>query len=111
MQIKIVENIKNEMEKDIQNIEQGTAYPKKKIVMTPETFSKVFTPQRIRLLMAIRKNNIKSISELARNLKRKFEAVHRDISYLKGVGLIALVKQNNKVIPKVYETIKIPAIA
>ncbi len=111
MQIKIVDVTQVEMDKDIEEIEKGTARPMRKIVMTPETFAKVFSPQRIRLLMAIRKNNFNSVSQLARNLNRKFEAVHRDIAYLRGIGLIKIVKDNNKVIPKMHETIRIPALA
>lgn len=111
MQIKIVDDTEGEIDKDIEEIEKGIARPMRKIVMTPETFAKVFSPQRIRLLMAIRKNNINSVSELARNLNRKFEAIHRDITYLRGIGLIKIVRDNNKVIPKIQETIRIPALA
>ena len=110
MEIKIVDDVRSEMKKDTNKLEKGTAKDRKKIVMTPETFAKVFSPQRIRLLIAIRKNNIKSISDLARQLKRKFEAVHRDIRYLAGLGLIKVVKKEHKAIPILEEHIKMPVV-
>ena len=110
MEIKIVENVEKEVDKDIEKMKKGTLKPRKKIVMTPETFAKVFTPAKIRLLIAIKKNHFKSISELARQLKRKFEAVHRDISYLEGMGLIKVVKEKREARPVIEQPIKIPAV-
>jgi len=109
MKIILVSDVKKEMDRRTKSIMDGTAKPGHRIVMTPEIFSKVFSPKRIRLLMEMKKREFESISDLARQVGRKFEAVHRDISYLKGRGLITVKKINNRAIPKVKK-IEIPAI-
>src|SRR3989344_6468015 len=58
------------------------------ILMTPEIFSKVFSPERVRLLKHVQRHGAESVSGLARELKRTFEAVSRDLSYLSGIGLV-----------------------
>lgn len=64
------------------------------IFMTPQTFCKVFTPERLKLLMFINKNKIMSISDLARKVGRKFEAVHRDLTYLQGFSVVKVRKND-----------------
>ena len=102
MEIKIVENMSQEMEIDIEKIKKGIAKTEKKIVMTPEIFAKVFSPKKIRLLLAIRKYKIDSISMLARLVNRRFEAVHRDLAYLSGFGIVTIKKENYKSIPSIH---------
>lgn len=73
--------------------------PEKAIVMTPEIFSKVFSPERIKLLQKIYKNNIKNIYQLAKELDKPYEVVFRNIKYLEGIGLIKVDEKDNKKIP------------
>lgn len=110
MIIQLVTDVEKQMNIDTEEILNGTAKYKKKKVMTPETFAKIFSPQRIRLLKEIKRGNFNSISELARRLDRKFEAVHRDIKYLKGMDLIQVRRNDKRVVPVVTQVIRIPSI-
>ena len=73
--------------------------------MTPKVFAKVFSPERIRLMLKIKKNNVRNIYQLAKELGRKYEAVHRDIKYLEGMGVIKVKDKDNKKIPFIDEPI------
>ncbi|MFC1733347.1 hypothetical protein ACFL6I_23860 [candidate division KSB1 bacterium] len=67
---------------------------KRVIFMTPEIFAKFFSPERIRLMMYLKEHKVESISDLARKLGRRFEAVHRDIKYLDSFIKIKRVEAN-----------------
>jgi len=100
-EIKIVESISNynkEMDKRIANDE--IKKPVSDLVMTPETFSKVFSPERIKLLQRLYKNNLKSIYQLAKELDKPYEVVFRNIKYLEGIGLVKIVDKDNKKSPQ-----------
>lgn len=105
MEITLVEDVMKEMKKDVRDIQRGIYRHKSKRVMTPDSFVKIFSPQRVRLLMALRKNKVESITELAALLGRKFEAVHRDITYLSGMGFIKLKKGKKNVVPTAVKEI------
>jgi len=81
------------------------------IVVTPEGFARLFSPQKVRLMLRIRKNKVTNIYQLAKELGRKYEAVHRDITYLEGFGLIKIKKKDNKKIPYTNENITLTAFA
>ena len=99
-EIKVVESISKYNQEINKKIMKGTLNKAEKgIVMTPETFSKVFSPERIKLLQKIYKNNIKSIYQLAKDLEKPYEVVFRNIKYLAGIGLIKILKKDNKKIP------------
>ena len=82
----------------------------KTLIMTPAVFAKVFSPQRMHLILKVSKNNIQNIYQIAKDLNRKYAAVHRDISYLKSIGILKLRKKNKKVIPYIAENIMMPKI-
>ena len=69
------------------------------MVMTPETFSKVFSPERIKLLQRIYRNDIKNIYQLAKELDKPYEVVFRNIKYLEGIGLVKIKEKHKKMIP------------
>lgn len=99
-QIKIVESVGKYNRELNEKIKKGVlTTPEKGIVMTPETFSKVFSPERIKLLQRIAKNNITSIYQLAQELDKPYEVVFRNIKYLSGLGLIEVKEKDNKKIP------------
>ena len=61
-EIKIVESISRYNKEINEKIAKGELdKPEKGLVMTPETFNKVFSPERIKLLQRIYRNNIESI--------------------------------------------------
>lgn len=68
-------------------------------IMTAETFSKIFSPERIKLIRKVHKNNIKNIYQLAKDLGKPYEVVFRNIKYLEGMGLIKIVDKDHKKIP------------
>ena len=118
MKIEIVENIKERMKTDnkyVNDVIKGKPINKKraekKLIMTPEVFSKIFSPERIKLMLKIKRNNIKNIYQLAKELNRKYEAVYRDIKLLEGFGVIKLKEKDKKKIPIMDEAITIPQFA
>lgn len=78
------------------------------IYVTPEIFSKIFSPQKIKLLMNLKNQNI---YQLAKTLNRKYESVYRDIKFLEGLGVINIKKQESKSIPYLKESLKIAEFA
>ncbi len=70
------------------------------LLLTPEEFSKVFTPERIRLLKLLKDNPDLSVNQISKSLKRRREAVSRDIRFLEGLGLIKLEKHARLRVPK-----------
>ena len=119
MKLEIVENINEKMKTDnkyVNDVLKGKAKldktkAEKTIVMTPEVFSKVFSPQRIKLMLKVKKDNVMNIYQLAKELDRKYEAVYRDIKYLEGMGIIKIREKDSKKIPFMDEAITIPQLA
>lgn len=83
----------------------------KRIIVTPEVFAKIFSPERIKLMLKIKRNNIMNIYQLAKELDRKYAAVHRDIKLLEGFGVIKIKEKDNKKIPFIDEPIKPELVA
>ncbi|MBS3176424.1 hypothetical protein J4457_04260 [Candidatus Woesearchaeota archaeon] len=116
MRIRIVENIEGHAKEENRYIKEvierkislDGKRAEKTIVITPEVFSKVFSPARLRLLLRIKENNIANIYQLAKSLRRPYESVHRDIQYLAGFKLIKIKTKGKKRIPYTDEPIKIP---
>lgn len=100
--IKIVGSIAKYNREIDEKIAKGTLTKQERgIVMTPETFSKVFSPERIKLLQRIYRNNVKSIYQLAKELDKPYEVVFRNIKYLAGIGLVKIIDKDNKKIPHI----------
>jgi len=101
-EIKVVESLEKyntELNKKIDTLDKAETG----IVMTPETFHKVFSPERIKLLQRIYRNNVKSIYGLAKELDKPYEVVFRNLKYLEGIGLIRIHKKDNRSIPSAYD--------
>ena len=81
--------------------------PERGIVMTPEVFSKVFSPERIKLLQRIYRNRINNIYQLAKELDKPYEVVFRNIKYLEGIGLVKVTDKDNKKIPQMTSRLTI----
>ena len=108
MEIKIITDFEREKRKDFWNkIEKGQKVKaeEKILYLTPKTFAKTFSPERIKLVMAIRQDKIESITQLAKVLNRPFESVHRDIKYLEGLNLIKLEKHEKVRVPIAQKSI------
>lgn len=111
-EIKVVESIRKYNKEINEKLMNGALdKPEKGIVMTPETFSKVFSPERIKLLQRIYRNNIKSIYQLAKDLDKPYEVVFRNIKYLAGIGLIKIEEKDNKKIPHITNKLSIDMFA
>ncbi len=99
-EIKIVESISRYNQEMNEKLKKGIlTKPETGLVMTPEIFNKVFSPERIKLLQRIYRNNVKNIYQLAKELGKPYEVVFRNIKYLEGIGLIKIVEKDNKNIP------------
>ena len=104
MIIEVVEDLEHEsIEKHTyhKDLTKGISIKKdpKTLYFTPKSFSKTFTPERMRLLLFMKKKNFNSISELSKELSRPFESVHRDIKHLEAVHLVELKKDNKSLKP------------
>ena len=119
MNIEIVENVKERRKEDnayIKEVLSGKVpvdkqRAKKTIIITPEVFAKIFSPERIKLILRIKQKEQKNIYQLAKALNRKYEAVHRDIKLLEGFGIISVQEKDRERIPSVEEPITIPMLA
>ena len=119
MKIEIVEGIKERMKTDNKyardviggktKVDRRKA--EKTIIVTPEIFAKIFSPERIKLMLKIKRNNISNIYQLAKTLHRKYEAVYRDIKLLEGFGIIKVKEKDKKMIPFMDEPLTIPQLA
>jgi predicted transcriptional regulator len=110
--IKIVDSIDNYNEVLERKIKNNTLdKPERGIIMTPETFSKVFSPERIKLLRRIYQNDIRSIYQLARELGKPYEVVFRNIKYLEGLGLVRLKNKDNRKVPSLVSGLSISMFA
>ena len=68
------------------------------IVISPETFPKIFSKERIRVLKALEKNP-KNMTELVSLVDRPREAVSRDLNYMAGFGLVDIKQSGKERIP------------
>lgn len=101
-EIRIVESIDEYHKKLYEKVMKGKIKtPVRGMIMTPETFNKVFSPERIKLLKKIYRNNVKNIYQLAKELDKPYEVVFRNIKYLEGIGLIRIMEKGNKKIPNI----------
>ena len=116
MKIEIVEDIKEKMKMDnkyvkdviVGRIKLDRKKAEKTIMVTPETFAKIFSPEKIKLMLKIKRQNVGNIYQIAKELNRKYEAVYRDIKLLEGFGIIKLKEKDKKKIPFMDEPVTIP---
>ena len=101
MHLRIVQSVGKYSKELNAKIKKGKIKHQSGLVMTPETFNKVFSPERIKLLQKIYKNNIKNIYQLARELGKPYEVVFRNIQYLAGIGLVRIKDKDSKKVPYV----------
>jgi predicted transcriptional regulator len=111
--IKIVESYEEYNKELMRKLKDGSLEkkPERGIIMTPEVFSQVFTPERIRLLQRIYRNNLKNIYQLAKEMGKPYEVVFRNIKYLEGMKLVKIVTKENKKIPRVVSDFSISFFA
>lgn len=116
VKIEIVSDMKKKMDEEnryIKAVISGKIKSKRAIhtlVFTPETFASTFSPERVRLIFAL-KDWDSNIYNLAKKLGRPYEAVHRDISYLEGMGFIKIASKGRSRFPRLAGPIRIPAFA
>ena len=115
VRIEIVADLKGRMRQSdqyIQDVIDGKIRPKRAVhtvIFTPDIFAKVFSPERLKLILAVKQENTRNIYQLAKALGRPYEAVHRDITYLEGMGLLKVRAKGRKRLPYVDGAIRIPA--
>ncbi len=103
---KLVVFINKSMEKDekelLENPKKGFNQPKNALYLDSfDQLNKMLSPKRIDLLWYLieerKKGHEKSVSELAKSLNRKQEAISRDLHYLKSLKLVELKKSSQTV--------------
>jgi len=94
----------NQFEDDWKAIEKGGKASKLVVGSVPclmmeyGMFSKIFSPERLRIIDTIQVRHPSSVSELAEILGREQANVHRDVHYLAELGILELkrVKEEGK---------------
>lgn len=76
-----------------------------------ETIHKVLTDKRLELIRVIKANPELNIDALAKLLKRKREAVSRDLRILESMGVLKLRKEGKKRIPEIQKLYILVALA
>ena len=79
VRIEIVEDVRERMKADNEYIKKvmneeipiDKERAKYTIVVTPEGFARLFSPEKVRLMLRIRKNKVLNIYQLAKELGRK----------------------------------------
>ncbi len=66
-----------------------------------EMLAAIISNKKLQLIKFIGNNKISSVSELAKKLNRKQEAVSRDISKLESVGLLKKERKGKNIVPKI----------
>ena len=94
IEIRIGKNFAEHMQKIVENPKRLEGEPKKIIYLEPHLLSSLFTPERIKILQVLKQKPKLNIRELAAELKRKREAVSRDIHLLEFHQLIRLEKKS-----------------
>ena len=99
------EKVYNEFIETWHAVEEGKEIePKEKIYFLDyQTFFKVLTKQRIRLLKVLYEKEAISINQLSKILKRNYKNVYEDVKILKQIGLIK--EDKNKKIYMPYSKI------
>jgi predicted transcriptional regulator len=110
MRIRIVESIA-QYEKELDYQIEKEIPVERGLVMTAEIFSQVFSPERIKLLQRIYRNNVKNIYQLAKELGKPYEVVFRNIKYLEGIGLVKIKEKGRSRIPRLAGELKIEMFA
>lgn len=105
--IEIVKDIRKTLKEF--SLEKMRKDPRKHVIfMTPEIFHHTFSPERMKLLMFLSKEGTMSISDLARKVGRKFEAVHRDLRYLEGI--VRFRREERRRVPYIDESIEMKMV-
>ena len=113
MKIKIVDSLSEYNKSLNEKLAKGLLdkKPELAIVMTPAVFSKVFSPERVRLLRLLHKGQVKNIYQLAKGLDKPYEVVYRNVRYLEGVGLLKVNDNGRDKTPSLTGNISIDVLA
>jgi len=111
IEIRIGRNFAEDVKKIVDNPKK---LPRNNIIYVDSVndLQTLFAPKKIELMRLIKEKQNTSIKDIARKLKRKREAVSRDIHLLQSYGLIQLIRKGNKVFSVVKaEKLVIPITA
>ena len=98
---------KTKLIKDI--VKNKIEVPNKTLIICSWIASKIFTRKKIELLQNIIKYNPNSIQDLSDNVKRKKQAVSRDLKVLNNYGIVDFKKKGKNIIPTIkWEFVLIP---
>lgn len=108
IEVKIVDSMEAHDHWLMRQIEEDRiTTPIRGLVMTAETFSQIFTPERIKLLRYLHQNPVKSIYQLAKDLGKPYEVVFRNIKYFEGLGFVKILRKGRVRIPRLKGEIRI----
>ncbi len=77
------------------------------ISLSDEEKNRVLTPERLKLIRIIKNKKPEGVSELAKLVDRRMDAVSRDLKILKFYGFLDFVKTGKKKIPKIEKDVLI----
>lgn len=99
MHKKIIKMFGKMVEEAIRNPESA---PDKLVVisLTEEEKNRIITPERLRLIRIIKEKKPRSVSELAKLVGRRVDAVSRDLRILEFYDFLELLQSGKQKIPK-----------
>lgn len=71
------------------------------ISMSEKKLNEILTPARLGLIRVIKTERPKSVSELAKAVKRPLESVSRDLKILHNYGFLEFIKNGKEKAPKI----------
>ena len=110
IKIGLINDMKKELTDIFKDPEKGKRNTHTLYLKNSREFYEILSPQRLELLRYITGNSFEknTISELAKKLKRKQEAVSRDAGILSNNNLLKKIKENQKTYLKAnYDSLQI----
>ncbi len=83
----------------LDSLNKGAEYSFEYISRSPNAISSL-TPRRVELLSFLSRNDVKSIKELSKLLKRNYKNVYDDIKALEEYGMVSLKRHGKSKKPK-----------
>jgi len=84
------------LDKAFEEAKAGKVQPKRIVLKSVRDISSILSPERIKILRAIKEKNPESITQLAGFLGRDRRNVLTDLKYLEGFGLIEIEERKEK---------------
>ena len=102
IQVQDLKNSRRDFARDYQQIEKGKKMNVQKMTFANGgLFRKFLTEKRLELIKIIKEKKPRSIKEIERLTNRDYKSINIDLSVLKEIGILDMIKENNRVMPRI----------